>query len=381
MPARTSFVCAISVPPVLSASCSSVPIVSMRRLASAVSAISISSRVKRRKPAQHLLPHAGRGRLLQRRPRRLRVARRGEAARVDGVDADVRPVRLADRREQHVLERRRGLDALREEQDRLAPGERLLLLREREDREQRGLPLLLALQRVRHAQRVHDHVRHVDLLTERGGRRLAALPDAGAGDRFEAVAQRVGARRRLGQPVDGARVLRVDLAGREQDRVADGLVVVRELRARAAGSRRSGTRRRRRRAGSPARGTRARPCAPCCGRPGRAGRREASRGSGGGSPRAWAARGRGAAPRRAPPGRRRRRGRPPSSPRSRVSRGTGSPRLAAGRRPRTPRPRRAAGRGRCAPSCRAPRRPGGRPRCRRGRRRAGARPGAAGSGR
>ncbi len=40
----------MSIPPVLSASWPSVAIVSIRRLASAVSEISISSRVKRRKP-------------------------------------------------------------------------------------------------------------------------------------------------------------------------------------------------------------------------------------------------------------------------------------------------------------------------------------------
>ncbi len=50
IPARTSFVREMSMPPVLSASWPRVATVSMRRLDSAVSAMSISSRVTRRKP-------------------------------------------------------------------------------------------------------------------------------------------------------------------------------------------------------------------------------------------------------------------------------------------------------------------------------------------
>ena len=142
--------------------------------------------------AQHLLAHAGGDRLVERLAGGRRVAHRGEPARVDRVDADVGAVGLADGGREHVLQRGRRLDALGEEQDRLAPRERLLLLRQGEDREQRRVPLLLALQGVGEAQRVHDHIGHGDLLADvRGGDRsrpgARLRPGAGSGRRLELV--------------------------------------------------------------------------------------------------------------------------------------------------------------------------------------------------
>ena len=128
-----------------------------------------------------------------------------------------------------MLERGRGLDPLREEQDGLAPGQHLLLPRQGQDGEEHGLPLLLALQGVREPERVDGHVREVRLLAALGGGRDSTRAHSPRAQRLELVAERVRAGRLGGQPVRGRRVLGVHFSRRVEDGRPDRLAIGGEL--------------------------------------------------------------------------------------------------------------------------------------------------------
>ena len=78
-------------------------------------------------------------------PRAVEVGGGAQPPRVDGVDAEVRAVGLADHRAVQRLQLVGDLQALGEVDDRLAPGEPLLLPRQREQAEQRAVAALAAL--------------------------------------------------------------------------------------------------------------------------------------------------------------------------------------------------------------------------------------------